>query len=215
MPSRRSSDLVERPIPRGARRRDGDAGAGPPGAAVQRQGLLRAGQAADQDGDGRRGHRARRAVLPVPGGAVAARRWAATARREEIRLGAGGVAEHGRLVRSWSRGCGRWATRRSTSAATPAPARRPARTQVHKREQEELVEAAIRGTAPHLVRAVGPTRMRRRSRPRRTAPAARNTRSAMQDAGGRMKDEKRRLLIHAPSDSSFILSSFILVNHGR
>ncbi|HVS37696.1 MAG TPA: 2-oxoglutarate dehydrogenase E1 component, partial [Gemmataceae bacterium] len=29
--------------------------------------------------------------------------------------------------------------------------------EVHKREQEELVEAAIRGAAPHLVRAAGPS----------------------------------------------------------
>ncbi len=32
--------------------------------------------------------------------------------------------------------------------------------EVHKREQEELVEAAVHGAAPHLVRAVGPTRLR-------------------------------------------------------
>ena len=46
--------------------------------------------------------------------------------------------------------------RRSTSAATPAPARRPARTQVHQREQTELVEAALAGTVPHLVRDAEP-----------------------------------------------------------
>ena len=32
--------------------------------------------------------------------------------------------------------------------------------EVHKREQEELVEAAIRGAAPHLVRASGTMRTR-------------------------------------------------------
>ena len=42
-----------------------------------------------------------------------------------------------------------------TSAATPAPARPPARKLVHDREQAEIVEAAIGAAVPHLVTAVG------------------------------------------------------------
>ncbi len=116
-----------RPVPRSAGRRHADAGARATGVDVQRQGLPRTRQAAHQDGNGRRGHRARRAVLPVPGGGARIRRWRVThrprstfgSRRSRRTWAAGG---------SWNHGCGRWGTRPSTSAATPAPARRPART---------------------------------------------------------------------------------------
>ena len=149
----------ERPILRGDRRRHGDAGAGSASAAVQRQGLPRAGEAADQDGDRRRGHRARRAVLPVPGGGVAASAGAVP-QGGGARLGPGGIAEHGRLVRSWKprlRAMG-YPTEYVGRDASASPA--TGSHEVHKREQEELVEAAVRGEAPHLVRAAGFMRSR-------------------------------------------------------
>ena len=65
-------------------------------------------------------------------------------RGPRVGLGAGGVAEHGRLVvrrAAAPRAAG--LRRSSTSAATPAPARRPGSHTVHDREQAELVEAAI------------------------------------------------------------------------
>ena len=61
-----------------------------------------------------------------------------------VGLGPGGVAEHGRLdVRRPPAPGAAGIPTSSTSAATPAPARPPARTLVHDREQAELVEAAI------------------------------------------------------------------------
>ena len=72
-----------------------------------------------------------------------------------VGLGAGGVAEHGGLDVRGPPAPGA-AGRRGppTSAATPAPARPPARKLVHDREQAEIVEAAVGAAVPHLVTAV-------------------------------------------------------------
>ena len=71
-----------------------------------------------------------------------------------VGLGAGGVAEHGRRGRSSSRGCGlmgfpfEYVGR--DASASPATGSH----QVHEREQDELVEAALTaGRSPHLGRA--------------------------------------------------------------
>ena len=77
--------------------------------------------------------------------------------------------------------------------------------EVHKREQEELVEAAIGERRGTWSCAVGPTRMRGGAGLGERPPPRGTRGQQIKDEGGRMKDEKRRLLIHAPSDSSFIL----------
>ena len=49
--------------------------------------------------------------------------------------------------------CAAWVTPSTMLAATPAPARRPARLKRTKREQEELVDVALAAAVPHLVGA--------------------------------------------------------------
>ena len=87
-----------RPVPRGLPRpRPAVPRRGQPGAALRRQGLLRAGQAARRRGAGPGGHPPGRAAVPVPGrGAPGpARRLP---QRRAHRLGPGGAGEHGRLA---------------------------------------------------------------------------------------------------------------------
>ncbi len=88
--------------------------------------LLRAGRLPPGTQGQRRRHRPCRAVLPVARGASEA--GAGTIPPgEKVRVGAGRIAEHGRLVVHGAAAAGARLCRSSMSAATPVPARQPDR----------------------------------------------------------------------------------------
>ena len=128
---------------------EADAGSRPARAAVQRQGVLRPAGAAHRGRGRRHGHRPRRAVLSRSPRRLIAACAAALSQGEGMGVGAGRIAEHGRLVVHGAAAARPWDTRWSTSAAMPAPARRPARCGSTRASRKSWSRRAITGSASH------------------------------------------------------------------
>ena len=84
--------------------------------------------------------------------------------------------------------------------------------EVHKREQAELVEAAISGEAPHLVRASSPCGRACRSRPRPTARGARKRRLRQYEINRRLSRDPKGM---RERRSGVTQPSLIDKTHGR